>query len=45
MVFGDGDHIAFDYLTDSLDVIGHELSHGFVQYSCKCTSVKCLRNT
>ncbi|EON63915.1 hypothetical protein W97_03143 [Coniosporium apollinis CBS 100218] len=33
MVFGDGDHIAFDYLTDSLDVIAHELSHGFVQYS------------
>jgi Zn-dependent metalloprotease len=33
MVFGDGDHIAFDYLTDSLDVIGHELSHGFVEYS------------
>jgi Zn-dependent metalloprotease len=33
MVFGDGDHIAFDYLTDSLDVIGHELSHGFVQFS------------
>jgi Zn-dependent metalloprotease len=33
MVFGDGDHIVFDYLTDSLDVIAHELSHGFVQYS------------
>lgn len=33
MVFGDGDHISFDYLTDSLDVIAHELSHGFVQYS------------
>jgi Zn-dependent metalloprotease len=33
MVFGDGDHIFFDYLTDSLDVIAHELSHGFVQYS------------
>ena len=33
MVFGDGDHITFDYLTDSLDVIAHELSHGFVQYS------------
>lgn len=33
MVFGDGDHITFDYLTDSLDVIGHELSHGFVQFS------------
>jgi Zn-dependent metalloprotease len=33
MVFGDGDHISFDYLTDSLDVIAHELSHGFVEYS------------
>jgi Zn-dependent metalloprotease len=33
MVFGDGDQISFDYLTDSLDVIGHELSHGFVQFS------------
>lgn len=33
MVFGDGDHIAFDYFTDSLDVIAHELSHGFVQHS------------
>ncbi|KAJ9648783.1 hypothetical protein H2201_005043 [Coniosporium apollinis] len=33
MVFGDGDHITFDYLTDSLDVIAHELSHGFVQHS------------
>ncbi|EON64524.1 hypothetical protein W97_03757 [Coniosporium apollinis CBS 100218] len=33
MVFGDGDHIFFDYFTDSLDVIAHELSHGFVQYS------------
>lgn len=33
MVFGDGDHITFDYLTDSLDVIAHELSHGFVQFS------------
>ncbi|KAF1847697.1 extracellular metalloprotease precursor [Cucurbitaria berberidis CBS 394.84] len=33
MVFGDGDHITFDYLTDSLDVIAHELSHGFVQYT------------
>lgn len=33
MVFGDGDHISFDFLTDSLDVIAHELSHGFVQFS------------
>jgi Zn-dependent metalloprotease len=30
MVFGDGDQISFDYFTDSLDVIAHELSHGFV---------------
>ncbi|KAH7066062.1 extracellular metalloprotease precursor [Paraphoma chrysanthemicola] len=33
MVFGDGDHISFDYFTDSLDVIAHELGHGFVQHS------------
>jgi Zn-dependent metalloprotease len=33
MVFGDGDHIKFDYFTDSLDVIAHELGHGFVQHS------------
>jgi Zn-dependent metalloprotease len=33
MVFGDGDTITFDYFTHSLDVIAHELSHGFVQYS------------
>jgi Zn-dependent metalloprotease len=33
MVFGDGDHIYFDYFTDSLDVYRPELGHGSVQYS------------
>ncbi|KAF2470860.1 protease prtS [Lindgomyces ingoldianus] len=33
MVFGDGDGIAFDYFTDSLDVCAHELTHGFVEHS------------
>ncbi|KAF2453499.1 hypothetical protein BDY21DRAFT_367027 [Lineolata rhizophorae] len=34
MVFGDGDGVVFDYLTDSLDVIAHELTHGVVEYTC-----------
>jgi Zn-dependent metalloprotease len=33
MVFGDGDGQVFDRFTLSLSVIGHELSHGVVQYS------------
>jgi Zn-dependent metalloprotease len=33
MVFGDGDGEVFDRFTRSLSVIGHELSHGVVQYS------------
>lgn len=33
MIFGDGDGVVFDYLTDSLDVVAHELTHGFVQFS------------
>ncbi|RWZ46511.1 M4 family peptidase [Labedella phragmitis] len=33
MVFGDGDGQVFDRFTRSLSVIGHELSHGVVQYS------------
>ncbi|ORY01581.1 peptidase M4 thermolysin [Clohesyomyces aquaticus] len=33
MVFGDGDGVAFDYFTDSLDVCAHELTHGFVEHS------------
>lgn len=37
MVFGDGDGIAFDYFTDSLDVCAHELSHGFVENSSPLT--------
>lgn len=33
MVFGDGDGIIFNGFTDELDVIGHELTHGVVEYS------------
>lgn len=35
MVIGDGDGIYFDYFSDSLDVIVHELTHGVVQYSAR----------
>ncbi|MFL5339716.1 MAG: M4 family metallopeptidase [Gemmataceae bacterium] len=31
MVFGDGDGIVFDRFTKSLDVIGHELTHGVTE--------------
>ena len=33
MAYGDGDGVLFKPLTGSLSVIGHELSHGVVQYS------------
>ena len=33
MVFGDGDGIIFTDFTSSLDVIGHELTHGVTQFS------------
>jgi Zn-dependent metalloprotease len=33
MAYGDGDGILFQALTRSLSVIGHELSHGVVQFS------------
>jgi Zn-dependent metalloprotease len=33
MAYGDGDGIAFDRFTKSLDVIAHELTHGVVSYS------------
>ena len=33
MVFGDGDGEIFDRFTKSLTVIGHELSHGVVQFT------------
>ncbi|MER5637350.1 M4 family metallopeptidase [Kitasatospora sp. NPDC002227] len=33
MVFGDGDGVIFNDFTVSVDVIGHELTHGVTQYS------------
>ncbi|NLV79497.1 MAG: peptidase M4 family protein [Rhodococcus sp.] len=33
MVFGDGDGRIFDDLTGSLDIIGHELSHGVTEHT------------
>ncbi|KAJ6150501.1 hypothetical protein N7471_001700 [Penicillium samsonianum] len=35
MIFGDGDGKYFDYFSDSLDVIVHELTHGVTQYTAK----------
>ena len=32
MVYGDGDNDLFDRFTRALDVIGHELTHGIVQF-------------
>ena len=32
MVFGDGDGVIFGRFTQSLDIIGHELTHGVTQY-------------
>ena len=32
MIFGDGDGVLFSGFTASLDVIGHELTHGVTQY-------------
>ncbi|MGD0781443.1 MAG: M4 family metallopeptidase [Candidatus Aminicenantales bacterium] len=34
MVFGDGDGRIFTRFTRSLDVVGHELSHGVVTHTC-----------
>ncbi len=34
MVYGDGDGRAFIRFTKSLDVVGHELSHGVVTHTC-----------
>ncbi len=33
MVFGDGDGVVFGRFTSSVDVIGHELTHGVTQYT------------
>ncbi len=34
MIYGDGDGVTYNRFTVDLDVIGHELTHGVVQYSC-----------
>ncbi|KNX39371.1 M4 family metallopeptidase [Luteipulveratus halotolerans] len=39
MVFGDGDGVYFNSFTDSVDVIGHELTHGFTQFTAGLTYV------
>ncbi|AXK46460.1 M4 family metallopeptidase [Brachybacterium saurashtrense] len=33
MIFGDGDGVHFRSFTNAVDVIGHELTHGVVQYT------------
>ena len=39
MVFGDGDGTYFNDFTSSVDVIGHELTHGVTQYTAGLTYV------
>ena len=39
MVFGDGDGVYFNSFTDSVDVIGHELTHGVTQFTAGLTYV------
>jgi Zn-dependent metalloprotease len=39
MFFGDGDGTMFTPLTNSLDVIGHELTHGVTQYEANLSYV------
>lgn len=39
MVFGDGDGKYFNGFTSSIDVIGHELTHGMTQYTAGLTYV------
>lgn len=34
MAYGDGDGVIFQRFTRSLDVVGHELSHGVVTHTC-----------
>jgi Zn-dependent metalloprotease len=33
MVYGDGDGVVFDSFTTDIDIIGHELAHGVVQFT------------
>jgi Zn-dependent metalloprotease len=35
MVFGDGDGIYFNRFTIAVDIIGHELTHGFTQFTSR----------
>ena len=35
MVFGDGDGVYFNRFTISVDIIGHELTHGFTQFTSR----------
>jgi hypothetical protein len=37
MVFGDGDGVIFGRFTASLDVIGHELTHGVIEHTANLT--------
>jgi Zn-dependent metalloprotease len=39
MVFGDGDGPYFNSFTDSVDVVGHELTHGVTQFTAGLTYV------
>jgi Zn-dependent metalloprotease len=39
MVFGDGDGVYFNAFTGSVDVIGHELTHGVTSYTAGLTYV------
>ena len=39
MFFGDGDGTMFTRLTNSIDVIGHELAHGVTQYTANLSYV------
>jgi Zn-dependent metalloprotease len=39
MVFGDGDGVYFTSFTGSVDVVGHELTHGVTQYTAGLTYV------
>jgi Zn-dependent metalloprotease len=40
MVYGDGDGEVFGSFTENLDVIGHELTHGFTQHHSNLTYAK-----
>jgi Zn-dependent metalloprotease len=40
MVFGDGDGHIFKHLVCGIDVIGHELTHGVVQYTAALTNAE-----